>query len=75
MNGIVEVLSVHKSPMLQVEQALMVDLMPMLATVTQGLHQVYYMFTLNGTLQSYLLAILFMYYILKSICSLKMDVN
>ncbi|KAH8958639.1 hypothetical protein BDL97_06G035800 [Sphagnum fallax] len=38
-NGIVEVLAVYRSAVLQVEQALMSDPVPVLASVTQGLYQ------------------------------------
>jgi gamma-tubulin complex component 4 len=39
-NGIAEVLAVYRSAVLQVEQALMSDPVPVLASVTQGLYQV-----------------------------------
>ncbi|KAG0625267.1 hypothetical protein M758_2G041200 [Ceratodon purpureus] len=38
-NGIAEVLAVYRSAVLQVEQTLMADPVPVLAAVTQGLHQ------------------------------------
>ncbi|KAL6515969.1 Gamma-tubulin complex component 4 [Orobanche gracilis] len=38
-NGIVEVLSVYRSAVLQVEQKLLFDSLPILATVTQGLNK------------------------------------
>ena len=50
-NGIAEVLAVYRSAVLQVEQTLMADPVPVLAAVTQGLHQVCYTFFLNGALQ------------------------
>lgn len=39
-NGIVEVLSVYRSAVLQIEQKLLSDSVPILATVTQGLNKV-----------------------------------
>lgn len=39
-NGIVEVLSVYRSTVLQIEQKLLSDCLPVLATVTQGLNKV-----------------------------------
>lgn len=39
-NGIVEILSVYRSAVLQVEQKLLEDPTPILATVTQGLNKV-----------------------------------
>lgn len=39
-NGIVEILSVYKAAVLQVEQNLLSDPLPILATVTQGLNKV-----------------------------------
>lgn len=39
-NGIVEILSVYRSAVLQVEQNLLSDPLPILATVTQGLNKV-----------------------------------
>ncbi|KAM0948519.1 putative gamma-tubulin complex component protein [Dioscorea sansibarensis] len=39
-NGIVEILSVYRSAVLQVEQNLLADPMPILATVTKGLNKV-----------------------------------
>ena len=39
-NGIVEVLSVYRSAVLQIEQILLSDSVPILATVTQGLNKV-----------------------------------
>ncbi|URE26794.1 Spc97 / Spc98 family [Musa troglodytarum] len=41
-NGIVEILSVYRAAVLQVEQNLLSDPLPILATVTQGLNKVYY---------------------------------
>ncbi|CAL5425982.1 unnamed protein product [Camellia sinensis] len=38
-NGIVEVLSVYRSAVLQIEQKLLADAVPILATVTQGLNK------------------------------------
>ncbi|KAK1291996.1 hypothetical protein QJS10_CPB17g01279 [Acorus calamus] len=38
-NGVVEVLSVYRSAVLQVEQKLLSDPLPILATVTRGLHK------------------------------------
>lgn len=58
-NGIAEVLAVYRSAVLQVEQTLMADPVPVLAAVTQGLHQVCHTSFLNEALQ--LLSILFMY--------------
>lgn len=40
-NGIVEILSVYKAAVLQVEQNLLSDPVPILSTVTQGLNKVY----------------------------------
>lgn len=39
-NGIVEVLSVYRSGVLHIEQKLLSDSLPVLATVTQGLNKV-----------------------------------
>lgn len=39
-NGIVEILSVYRSAVLHIEQRLLSDSMPILATVTQGLNKV-----------------------------------
>lgn len=39
-NGIVEVLSVYRSAVLHIEQKLLSDSLPILATVTQGLNKV-----------------------------------
>lgn len=39
-NGIVEILSVYRAAVLQVEQNLLSDPLPILATVTQGLNKV-----------------------------------
>jgi len=39
-NGIVEILSVYKAAVLQVEQNLLADPVPILSTVTQGLNKV-----------------------------------
>jgi len=39
-NGIVEVLSVYRSAVLHIEQKLLSETMPILATVTQGLNKV-----------------------------------
>lgn len=47
-NGIAEVLAVYRSAVLQVEQTLMADPVPVLAAVTQGLHQVCNMAVFNG---------------------------
>jgi gamma-tubulin complex component 4 len=44
-NGITEVLAVYRSAVLQVEQSLMSDPVPVLAAVTQGLYQVNYQST------------------------------
>ncbi|KAL2945347.1 Gamma-tubulin complex component 4 [Bienertia sinuspersici] len=38
-NGIVEILSVYRSAVLQIEQKLLADPLPILATVTQGLNK------------------------------------
>lgn len=47
-NGIVEILSVYRSAVLQIEQKLLSDPMPILATVTQGLNKVFHIiFFLN----------------------------
>lgn len=42
-NGIVEVLSVYRSAVLHIEQKLLSDSLPILATVTQGLNKVIYL--------------------------------
>lgn len=39
-NGVVEVLSVYRSAVLHIEQKLLSDTLPILATVTQGLNKV-----------------------------------
>lgn len=39
-NGIVEILSIYRSAVLHIEQKLLSETMPILATVTQGLHKV-----------------------------------
>lgn len=39
-NGIVEILSVYRSVVLQIEQKMLADPLPILATVTQGLNKV-----------------------------------
>lgn len=39
-NGIVEILSVYRSAVLQIEQRLLSETLPILATVTQGLNKV-----------------------------------
>lgn len=39
-NGLVEILSVYRSAVLQIEQKLLSETMPILATVTQGLNKV-----------------------------------
>lgn len=39
-NAIVEILSVYRSAVLQIEQKLLADPLPALATVTQGLNKV-----------------------------------
>lgn len=41
-NGIVEILSVYRSAVLQIEQKLLSETLPILATVTQGLNKVGY---------------------------------
>lgn len=40
-NGIVEILSVYRSAVLHIEQQLLAETRPILATVTQGLNKVY----------------------------------
>ena len=40
-NGIVEILSVYRSAVLHIEQQLLAETTPILATVTQGLNKVY----------------------------------
>lgn len=41
-NGIVEILSLYRSAVLQVEQKLLSDPLPILATITEGLNKVLY---------------------------------
>lgn len=48
-NGIVEILSVYRSAVLHIEQKLLSETVPILATVTQGLNKVVYN-TYNRTL-------------------------
>lgn len=40
-NGLVEILSVYRSAVLQIEQKLLSETTPILATVTQGLNKVF----------------------------------
>lgn len=46
-NGIVEILSVYRSAVLHIEQKLLSETVPILATVTQGLNKVVYCFPYN----------------------------
>lgn len=46
-NAIVEILSVYRSAVLQIEQKLLADPLPILATVTQGLNKVFSSFCLG----------------------------
>lgn len=66
-NGIVEILSVYRSAVLQIEQNLLSEPMPILATVTQGLNKVFSYYFLLEHFELYSLIIMMIFVIYASL--------